>query len=1495
MILVRPHGLHSIPTVSTPAFTASQLRTESLLQGFARGATHWQSLSAMMLGGLAYRLARGFALPLLSSAWIPAPASRLASAAFGLGVEVGIYEGAQRSLSLLSGEGEASRLFAWEGASGLREGLLHSLVSFGVLKATNGLGPASHPVLREISQDLGMILSHRATEAAGLSAHSSRSLAEEFIEAAVVNLQMRAGMSLGGLAMGGRLQALESAAERASQARVRDARGAEAELLPRMSLGEEGDAGLNLNPKWNLRDYQSGMIGNLRRDIRARISSWLGLVSPMQTGKSYLEGPAIEMMRQELGANTRFIILSSSKVTTLQILADLFTCFDYNEIGRFDSDVKQTDKLITVASVYSLANHLDLFALKPSEKVVIVNDEAYFTQAPIYRAIYEHFGVGEVQEMEGRQTLGPSENPRGWVLGVSGTGAGLEGYHVSGQLGLMEAIEGGWIRHMRGERILLKRKPPASERPAPSEDAEEARTTISTEELIEDEEQMIWWEPTIENARKLREIYHKKIYQARFEKPLIFVPTIQHGELMMKALREFYGPDFAYFVHSKKRGAKEVTDAEVEREERDIDVVLERWKADAFKQQPLVSVRQISRGFRGKGTGAVFHTYQTNSMELFSQRTGRAWGTEPGENLPELYVLEVAWSQKIEFANLARVLGLLDYPRLEFRSRGLKETLGKIERTRKLRSEMEAQVDLGAVDDLFLSIPILESWRAQYDQIVRQAGGINELARRTGIRMETLAGFALGALPTQRWQVAALSPYLGGEAKAVELWTRVWRDVVDEWFAGGQSLEGEMTADLNRWVTAEHASPSAQADALHEILTRHFHAESKQRGPIRRGVYRLMAQIRAMYPTQLSDQELSDAILEERKAFEEDLREDSLDAALFAERLMRRKVPPLQEIAERFETSTSLVSTRERYLLRRFAAAFVKARCLAGGGNLHEASVEYLTGSPGLLSLFRRWECRRIGDLMARSPKTHLASEELSAALRNQLHLALREKGACIGSDLRPSEAALQALDERVDFGPYFTGREWATLERIFREQDIQYLGDLARLPVGAFEGLEDSGYLKLLGRMANSSLALGMNFEWVRPGDRKPVPAAASEPLLLDRQISPPVPLLLGRSGIRFVGDVARLSLGDLKGLGLDAGGIEELRFALARRNLSLGLKLEAWRRPGPRRLDGSQEDKVIADLPYLDTVVSHYMRRYLRCCRLRDLASYTEEGLLERGVPPPVVQAMFELLHRHGYEFGMEGAVRRPPIDIDEAISLSGFESWRQKTTPLDALFDFYGVRTWRDLLAWSEEDLQKRLPRVAHREQVRGLLAMRGLMVGMKMADYPAPRGQLLPILLRMPIPDQGDRPGLRLFDDREEAALRRSGCAFIADLFVRARGKAPLKKMTALIMAEPRLHEMGLWYEGTQVEDSWSAPPPEDLSLMPPAAMTTPEFLALPLARLQALVGSAFSFPEEAEGERLGNLRDVLRHYPYIRERHPQLCWLLEIGLRDLGCSIDALRS
>jgi len=530
---------------------------------------------------------------------------------------------------------------------------------------------------------------------------------------------------------------------------------------------------------FDLRDYQEKMLAGIKADLESGNHPWLGLASPMQTGKSFLIAPLIQMLRQHFGPNCRFIVLSSARVITGQLMDDLLEGFPKSRVGRFDGLVKEP-KDITVASVGALVRNLDSFSREGP--VVLINDEAYSTQTRTVGTIYNYFGFAFRHEHDSGKWEYRPRKGNGLVVGLSGTGAGLKGYRVSGELNLLEAIQQKWIRHMIGEREFLQIE---SETP-PEKNGEN----------------MVWWKPTLANARVLAEIYQDKIHK-KYADSLVFVPTIRHADLLKEAFDERFGEKYAKVVHS---GMKE------EENDNQVEKAISEWERD---KGALISVKKLSRGFRGTGVGAVFHTYQTSSMELYAQRTGRAWGLPEDAKLAPLFVLEATWNRTASFANLARLLGLADYSderlfteKVDFEAVA-KKPAPKIEAETNDKVSRQSQ-------DLFAEVPILEGWRTVFDTILHQGGGVHELIRKSGLSEEVLAGYALGALPLRLWDIFALKDYLGGKEKAREIWVSSWEKVVDEALAGKPELAGPGGEHLVDWRKNEGSlrEKSRQLDAV---------------------------------------------------------------------------------------------------------------------------------------------------------------------------------------------------------------------------------------------------------------------------------------------------------------------------------------------------------------------------------------------------------------------------------------------------------------------------------------------------------------------------------------------------------------------------------------------------------------------------------------------------------------------------------------------------------
>lgn len=172
----------------------------------------------MTVGGLAFRAGRiGF---LSAAAKLPVPIRSVplllqgASHLFALTMEVGAFETSHRALLSLNADSPTvSGLWKWSGKGGLQEGLLQSFVNFSALKGFGKLAEGQNWLLQHSAQDLGMIFGRHLAHQIGLGEKPVGSLAEQCLQAEILNLQLGAGASLAHQISGGRLLALEKSLE----------------------------------------------------------------------------------------------------------------------------------------------------------------------------------------------------------------------------------------------------------------------------------------------------------------------------------------------------------------------------------------------------------------------------------------------------------------------------------------------------------------------------------------------------------------------------------------------------------------------------------------------------------------------------------------------------------------------------------------------------------------------------------------------------------------------------------------------------------------------------------------------------------------------------------------------------------------------------------------------------------------------------------------------------------------------------------------------------------------------------------------------------------------------------------------------------------------------------------------------------------------------------------------------------------------------------------
>src|SRR5262245_32157317 len=196
---------------SDPQASLSPLQNQvdgCLVGGFTQQATDWRSLSAMMAGGIAYRMGRIGTMTVGVQNF--EHLRRVASVGIGLGTEVTAFEMTNRTLQSVGAglvsahfEGhpqgvplQARNLWRWEGSGGIRQGLLSSFITFGSLKGSARVAQGENVVVQHLLQDTGMVLGHQVSASFGITDRPQGTLAEQFLHAEVTNLQLSAGMAL---------------------------------------------------------------------------------------------------------------------------------------------------------------------------------------------------------------------------------------------------------------------------------------------------------------------------------------------------------------------------------------------------------------------------------------------------------------------------------------------------------------------------------------------------------------------------------------------------------------------------------------------------------------------------------------------------------------------------------------------------------------------------------------------------------------------------------------------------------------------------------------------------------------------------------------------------------------------------------------------------------------------------------------------------------------------------------------------------------------------------------------------------------------------------------------------------------------------------------------------------------------------------------------------------------------------------------------------------
>ncbi len=186
-----------------------QIQQNLLLSNFVSEATQWQNLSAMAVGGLAYRLGKVGVLG--ASASFPTLA-RVLAPSLALLSEITAFRGVSHGLAHISGyELEEDFLNA--------KGFGRDLVNFASLKIVGHAMRATNPLLAHASQTSAMVAGHQLAYGLGCATQPKDSLLDQIVHAEAVNLQMSFGSKLTYLVSGGRLDLQERKLELEIQSR----------------------------------------------------------------------------------------------------------------------------------------------------------------------------------------------------------------------------------------------------------------------------------------------------------------------------------------------------------------------------------------------------------------------------------------------------------------------------------------------------------------------------------------------------------------------------------------------------------------------------------------------------------------------------------------------------------------------------------------------------------------------------------------------------------------------------------------------------------------------------------------------------------------------------------------------------------------------------------------------------------------------------------------------------------------------------------------------------------------------------------------------------------------------------------------------------------------------------------------------------------------------------------------------------------------------------
>lgn len=182
------------------SLTSFQNTQDQLLYQWRTGLGDSCALAGMVIAPLLGKYVRGRLFSVLEpgmrspSLWRTS-SLQLLSRGFGLGAEVLSFEGLQRCLKVKIA-GQSPSLLSWEGEEGLRQGLLHSWVSFMLLKSSHQIFPASNLIAQHFLTDAATVAGNHLAAEMGILPRSTQGIFQDLLQAEVMNWQMKAGLVL---------------------------------------------------------------------------------------------------------------------------------------------------------------------------------------------------------------------------------------------------------------------------------------------------------------------------------------------------------------------------------------------------------------------------------------------------------------------------------------------------------------------------------------------------------------------------------------------------------------------------------------------------------------------------------------------------------------------------------------------------------------------------------------------------------------------------------------------------------------------------------------------------------------------------------------------------------------------------------------------------------------------------------------------------------------------------------------------------------------------------------------------------------------------------------------------------------------------------------------------------------------------------------------------------------------------------------------------------